>query len=89
MRHLPERVLEADKRQIFDLDHLTLLLQIAKEHAVEHRAAHAEYELVAVQRLAFDEEANIALLRIVEQRSHFSQRTVRLRDVLSIHFDAL
>ena len=86
LRHLPERVLETDQRQVLDLDHLTLLLQLAEEHALEDRTAHGEDHLVAVHRLAIDEEANVAQLRIVELRSSFVQEAVRLRGALSVHF---
>ena len=85
-RRLPECVLEANQRLIFDLDHLTLLLQLAEEHALEHRTAHAEDHLVAVHRLAIDEKANIAHLRIVEQRSGLILWLVRHRNVRFFHF---
>ena len=86
MRLLPERILEADQGQVFDLDHVTLLLQLAEEHALERRAAQTEDHLVAIHRLTVDEEANIAHLRIVEQRSGLVQKAVWLRSAGSFHF---
>ena len=40
--HLPDRVSEAGRGDAFDFDHLTLILPVAEEHALEHRATQAE-----------------------------------------------
>ena len=80
---LPERILEADQREV--LDHLTFLLQIAEEHAIEHRTAQSEHKLVAVHRLALDEETHIAELRVVEQRSGLISRVEWFQNGCSIH----
>ena len=84
--YLPECVLEADQRQVFDLDHLTLLLQLAEEHALEHRTAQGKNLFVAVDRVAIDEEANVAQSRIVEQRLVSIMPGECRRNVHCLHF---
>ena len=84
IKRLPQGVLETDQRQVFDFDHLALLLQLAVEHALEHRTGHGQCLLVSVHGLVVDEEANIAQLLIVEQRLVSLLRVVR-NALLSIH----
>ena len=81
MSYQPECVPEADQSELFDLDQLILVPLIAEEQALEHRTAQAEHLLVAVQRLAVDEEANVAHLRTVEQRFGFILDAVGLRRI--------